>query len=316
MGTKIEWAEETWNPIIGCSKVSPGCTNCYAERMAGRLANISAQVENYGNVVNWQDDEEPHEIKALGKWTGKTHFVESALEKPIHWKKPRTIFVCSMGDLFHETVSFNDILEVMYIIDRCPQHTFLLLTKRPERMHEFFTSWVPNPFWINGDYLPNVWLGVTAENQEMANERIPILLDIPAAKRFVSIEPMLGPVEFPKVPMTRSAKLDIIMQRTSLDWIICGGESGPKARPMHPNWARSIRDQCVAAKIPFMFKQWGEWVDEFHPSAVHGKHKITDRFVDITSDGQDYKGVYMYNVGKKAAGRKLDGKIWNQKPEI
>ena len=334
MGTKIEWAEETWNPIIGCSKVSPGCDHCYAEKMAGRLANMGQAP--YMHVVREKltttDHMSPPELDYfLGKWRGKTYVKDhKAFQKPLHWKKPRTIFVCSMGDLFHETVSFNDILEVMHIIDKCPQHTFLILTKRPQRMHEFFTDWVPNPFWINGDFLPNVWLGVTAENQEMADERIPILLDIPAAKRFVSIEPMLGPVNLRELqPLNSNLVYDSIFGReyhnyqqsdwysksfNKLDWVICGGESGPGARPIHPDWVRSIRDQCSNACTPFMLKQRGEWVDEFHPLAIHGKYPISDQFINITSIG-DYSGVYMYKVGKKKAGRELEGKIWNQKPE-
>ncbi len=266
MATKIQWAEETWNPVVGCSKVSPGCNNCYAERMAKRLCAMGQ--ENYFPVVN------------PGGWTGKTHLVESALSKPLHWKKPRTIFVCSMGDLFHESISFNDILEVMYIIHRCPQHTFLFLTKRPQRMHEFFTDWIPNPFWIHIDNMQNVWLGVTAENQEQADKRIPILLQIPAAKRFVSIEPMLGPIDL------KTEWIEDELQAfggnganyfNSLGWVICGAESGPNRRDMSLCWVDSLKDQCVNAGVSFFFKQ-------------------------------------MYQGNKKIKMPELDGQIWNQTP--
>lgn len=320
MGTKIEWAEETWNPIIGCSKVSPGCTNCYAERMANRLVGMGQ--EPYNNVMEARIGQTP-------KWNGKTHFVESALEKPLHWKKPRNIFVCSMGDLFHETVSFKDLHWIFSVIAKCSQHIFMVLTKRPETMAQYFRTVYPE-YEPGSAPIPNLWLGVTAENQEMADERIPILLDIPAAKSFVSIEPMLGPVD---LQVLRSQKSNLVYDsllgreyhnykqsdwwcKSSgyLDWVICGGESGPGARPMNPSWVISLRDQCQASKVPFMFKQYGEWVGEFHPEATH-KHQESSIFADINEDNTDYRGVYMYKVGKKKAGRELDGQIWDQKPE-
>ena len=252
----------------------------------------------YTEVVQGKSDY----TKFYGKWNGTTHFVESALEKPLHWKKPRTIFICSMGDLFHESVPFEWINKVFSITQKCPQHTFLVLTKRPERMRHYFEY-----VGIKYPYL-NVWLGVTAENQEAADKRIPILLQIPAAKRFVSIEPMLGPVDL--------YKQNNMVLGFHLDWVICGGESGPRARPMHPTWIRDTRDQCNRVGIPFFFKQWGEWVDEFHPLAILGKCKQSDQFVKKvqTPYGPDYKGVYMYRVGKKKAGHLLDGEEWREKP--
>ncbi len=233
MSTKIEWAEETWNPIIGCSHASPGCDHCYAERMAGRLSNIPAQYENYSKVVRWGQHPKTDMYYGLGQWNGETHLVEFAIQKPFHWKKPRRIFICSMGDLFHETVPFEWIDKVMVWATIATQHTFMVLTKRPERMKEYFSrereeiadglekacydigiSFDDDPdsaacyVWnrINGVTakettgwpLTNLWIGVTAENQEQADKRIPILQHIPAAKRFVSIEPMLGPVDLIK----------------------------------------------------------------------------------------------------------------------
>lgn len=314
--TKIEWTEETWNPIIGCSKVSLGCDHCYAERMANRLAHIKATAPHYGIAVK------------DGRWTGKTLIgAESALEKPLHWKKPRTIFVCSMGDLFHESVPYEWVNEVWGIMERCTQHTFQVLTKRPEMLVDYLS----NALIYNHGILPNVWLGVTAENQEQADKRIPILLQIPAAKRFVSIEPMLGPVDLSQINISidRTITHNVLTgipydwdygeeipenRIDGLDWVICGGESGPRARPMHPGWAISLRDQCVEAGVPFFFKQWGEWVDEFHPAVIHGKHEISDQFVKLDDDLMDYRGVYMYRVGKKKAGHLLDSKEWRERP--
>ena len=296
MGTKIEWAEETWNPIIGCSKVSLGCDNCYAEKMATRLAAIAIKHVRPGL-------EYPKVIFGR-KWNGQTHLVESALEKPFKWKKPRTIFVCSMGDLFHESVPFEWIDKVIDVITECPQHTFLLLTKRPEVLKQYSE-------YNMDEAIPNIWLGVTAENQEQADKRIPILLNIPAAKRFVSIEPMLGPIDLQKRIIVTGAGMKIYNSFSwieKLDWIICGGESGSGARPIHPAWVRSLQGQCKEADIPFMFKQWGEW----HPN----HHSISRPDLNYEQKDLLFKdGMAMCRVGKKKAGRELDGKIWNQKPE-
>ena len=237
MSTKIEWTDETRNPIVGCTKISPGCKHCYAEIMARRLSGMPLQSPKYSMVIY------------EGKWSGNTFMDETALEKPFSWKKPRRIFVCSMGDLFHESVPFSWIIEVMFVIRGNPQHTFQILTKRPLRMHEFFTECASNPFFIDRGDLPNLWIGVTAENQEQANKRIPLLLDIPNVKRFVSIEPMIGPIS-----LNSGHLLDI---PSSINQVILGGETGPGARPMHPDWVTHIRDQCVEANVPFFFKSWG-----------------------------------------------------------
>lgn len=276
MSTKIEWCTETWNPIVGCTKVSPGCDHCYAERMAKRLKVMSEKFDGKGNNIFHRSASGPYAdvVSQNGRWNGRTTFIPSALEKPLSWKKPRMIFVCSMGDLFHDTVSFSNILEVMFIANKCPQHTFLLLTKRPERMKEFFTEWASNPFF---EPLPNVWLGVTAENQMRANERVPILLSIPAAKRFVSVEPMLTQIDlvnvFGDAPWTPGSR-----QLGFIDWVICGGESGPGARPMDPDWVRILQSVCHCAGVPFFFKGWG-------------------------------------GVNKKAAGALLDGKKYKEYPK-
>ena len=339
---KIDWLNmpgykgETWNPIIGCIKVSAGCKNCYAEKMAGRLANISSSTGQntwYRHVVKiddvWKKRQEGEQLKFLQKWNGQTHFVESALDKPLHWKKPRMIFVCSMSDLFHETTPYSQITQVINTIQACPQHIFILLTKRPEVMRDYFSKNPPLPFGI----LPNIWLGVTAENQETANERIPILLDIPAAKRFVSIEPMLSDVKLIQsyvdylngwnTEIYRNSKGEnepMQCHTEKLDWVICGGESGHNARPMHPDWVRSIKYQCKDANTPFFFKQWGEWekvgicgypVDDKkyydHPKSIR---------INIEG-GMGFHGesaIYMMKKGRSKTGSELDGNHYKEFP--
>jgi protein gp37 len=359
MSTKIEWTNETWNPVIGCDKISPGCDNCYAERMAARLANMG-QTETYGNVVTWGNSETPPEFSlANGQWCGKTHFVESALNKPLHWKKPRMIFVCSMGDLFHESVPFEWIDKVMTVIASCPQHTFQVLTKRPNRMKEWFEY--KDHLWKNEGMkgperirylawhnygkmieheefwpLQNLWLGVTAEDQKRADERIPILLQIPAVKRFLSIEPMLGAIDLLKeYPVGKGS----VTYGALLDWIICGGETGPGARPIHPDWVRSLRDQCIETNTPFFFKSWGEWytkwktlttgepVFKMYSSYLQFTQKLWvnkgDYCIDIKGKsckiGGDFKNAaypvaIMSKVRKKESGHLIDGKEWREMP--
>lgn len=294
MATKIDWTDETWNPIVGCSKCSAGCDHCYAEKMAFRLANMNACA--YREVVNGYD---PKDDPKAGKWNGKTAFVESALSKPLHWRTPRKIFVCSMGDLFHESVPFEWIDKVFAVMALCPQHTFQVLTKRPERMLEWYKSprrgkleaeaaaihnnvVIPElKYWP----LPNVWLGVTAENQEMAGKRIPILLQTPAALRFVRVEPMLGAVDI--IPyiggnaykckcekawhhtennrlQTHGRKQFCLYCETyadifpTLDWVIVGAESGARRRKCDHQWALSLVKQCKAAGVACFVKQLQE----------------------------------------------------------
>ena len=328
MTTKIEWTDESWNPVAGCSKVSDGCKNCYALRMAYRQAAMGN--ENYRNVLK-QKGIYP------AAWNGKTVCIESKLTEPLHWRKPRKIFVCSMSDLFHESVPFDFIDRIMAAMVLCPQHTFQILTKRPERMLEFFsfTGRIKEWEWP----LPNVWLGVTAENQEMADKRIPLLLQTPAAKRFVSIEPMLGAIQMSYdvddgYSQPWSWLSDDWGNKDTLDLVICGGESGTGARPMHPDWARSLRDQCEAAGVPFFFKQWGKyrhgrswtkdgkivWMEYAHTCR---KEIITPwpyplqkfQAIHITDFGNVSQmlhfactDAWMSPVGKKKAGHLLDGK--------
>jgi protein gp37 len=314
MSTKIEWCTETWNPIVGCTKVSPGCDHCYAERMANRLKSMSEKYDGKGKNIFHRSatGKYSHVISEKGKWNGKTHFDEADFKKPSRWKKSRMIFVCSMGDLFHESIS-DELIDEIFLAMRFyyRRHLFLILTKRPERMHAYYRGMAKG-----GDVepLPNLWLGVTAENQAQANKRVPILLSIPAAKRFVSVEPMLTQVDLvncygdtPWTPGTR--------QLGFIDWVICGGESGPGARPMHPEWVRFLQSECHCAGVPFFFKQWGEWlpsydfgerleemVKNFPKCIIRKRHEFPD-------------GINMYKVGKKAAGSLLDGKEYKQYPK-
>lgn len=298
MPTKIEWAEETWNPVTGCSPISEGCRNCYAARMAKRLA---------GRCGYPADD--PFRVTLHPERLGE----------PLRWKEPRRVFVCSMGDLFHEDVPRWMRFEVMDIILQAKQHTFLILTKRPANMKEFF-EWYYSKAGRTIETIKNLWLGVTAENQQRADERIPILLQIPAAVRFVSVEPMLGPVD-----LSLSDGVDLSMSVgtglkpgksyliNSLDWVICGGESGSGARPMHPDWVRNLRNQCQEAGVPFFFKSWGEWMPSYQTGATFELSRLKTDEVVMSGPGH---GVVMKKVGKKAAGRLLDGQEWNQYPEV
>ena len=313
--TKIDWADKVWNPVTGCTKVSAGCKNCYAERMAKRLAGRAGYPEDGFKVTL-------HPEK---------------LFEPLRWKKPSRIFVCSMGDLFHEDVSDEFLFDVTRrIVDS--RHTFLILTKRPARM----AAVICETGFIGS--LPNVWFGVSVEDQETADERIPLLLEPVAeifenelgegagitGRRFVSYEPALGPIDFTPFlkgeckycngeggntgcPCAGSGK------GPRIDWLIMGGESGPGARPMHPDWARSVRDQCKAAGVPFFFKQWGEWAQLDDNTAV-STHENTmgwahggwskGRYGSHTGE----KVVNMIRAGKSRAGCLLDGKEHKETP--
>jgi protein gp37 len=272
--TKIQWTDQTWNPIVGCSVVSPGCTNCYAMRMAGtRLRHTPA----YRGLTQGAR----HQASV---WNGKVRFLEERLTQPLKWRKPRRVFVNSMGDLFHENVADDDIDRVFAIMAMTPQHTYQVLTKRPERMRKYTSDpAVAGRIWdaavrLDCEFhlpeshpgyrvlldgagfrlpLPNIWLGTSVEDQKRANERIPHLLNTPAAVRFLSMEPLLEEVDLYRggFSFLHRIKSPTGKQHERLDWIICGGESGPSARDMDPAWARSLRDQCQAAGVPFFMKQ-------------------------------------------------------------
>jgi protein gp37 len=272
--------------------------------------------------------QEKHAYREKSGWTGETAFVKSQLEKPLHWKRPRAIFVCSMGDLFHESVPFELIDKVFAVMALCPQHRFMLLTKRPERMAEYFLSALP---WRGGKPYENIWIGTSVEDQQTANERIPHLLKCPAALRYLSVEPMLGEIDIKSIkykniyhphtgefiaslycnPLTgwcATSEYSATENGPKVGWVICGGESGHNARPMHPNWVRKLRDQCQNAQVPFMMKQWGEW----HPNCL-----CTGTFKHCKTTARPMPGSrgVMFRCGKHA-GRMLDGVIHDEYPEV
>jgi protein gp37 len=267
----IAWTDETWNPIRGCSRVSEGCRHCYAVRMAARFCGPG---QPYEGLIRWPMDLLHEDASGPPRWNGVVRLVVEKLADPLRWRRPRRIFVNSMSDLFHEELTDWQIAAVFGVMAAAPWHTFQVLTKRPQRMKDWFT-WVdvmakrcervfpddsqgwrsqhivtsrarhygaPSSVQPSGDAwpLPNVWLGVSAENQAAADERIPLLLECPAAVRWVSAEPLLGPID---------------VNTVLLDWVVVGCESGPGARPMLLDWVRSIRDQCADADTKFFFKQ-------------------------------------------------------------
>jgi protein gp37 len=278
--TNIEWTDETWNPVRGCRRVSPGCQNCYAERMATRLSGPGQAYAGLVDVPKRHSQTNSATTGVRGKWNGTGRFIEDQLAAPLHWRKPRRVFVNSMSDLFYEAFTDAQIAEVFAIMAACPQHTFQVLTKRAKRMYDWFSDperppttgrrlWNTSAKDALGHHfgpwpLPNVWMGVSAENQECADERVRLLHQVPAAVRFISYEPALAPVKFPlRAAMAVVKSVDepagtaIIgdLRRVKIDWLIAGAESGPGARPMDEDWVRSVRDQCQAAGTAFFYKQ-------------------------------------------------------------
>ncbi len=313
--TGIEWTDATWNPIRGCTPVSDGCRNCYAAGVAYRFGQNLG--DPYYGLADWRG--------GRAVFNGKIMRVPSALTIPMRWRKPRRIFVNSMSDLFHDDVPDEFIARVFAVAHFAPRHTFQILTKRPERAVEWFKRWDGSSIvaesmddlltekhfhrdlsrMVRGFPwpLPNVWLGVSVENQAAADTRIPHLLECPAAVRFLSCEPLLRPVKLTDVYRIRAGaavSYNALSGRNNngfnpisprkegarIDWVIAGGESGPNARPMHPDWARSLRDQCEEAGVAFLFKQFG---------AYNERGEL---------------------VGKKAAGRVLDGRVHDGYPTL
>lgn len=343
-GTKIEWTDATINAINGCSVVSPGCTNCYAMRLAG--TRMQHHPSRAGLTIP---------SKAGPVWTGDVRLSETALLQPLHWKRPRRIFWNAHGDMFHPNVPEEWIDRCFVVMALTPQHTHQVLTKRSQRMKEYFLkqqslkrSQLVEKFpelkaaeenialWM----LKNVWLGVSVEDQPRADARILDLLATPAAVRFLSVEPMLGPIDleypstlFPGGPLyccsghecgCRGMPTDPPLIH-GINWCIVGGESGPGARPMHPDWARSLRDQCQNAHVAFHFKQWGNWRPPLSEAEAYDTSKgragsppafivAQDGTVHCYENDHAIGGKVMFNVGKKAAGRLLDGRLWDEMP--
>ena len=293
--TTIEWTNKTWNPLTGCTKISPGCSNCYAERMAKRLAGRFG----YPEAPN-QFDVTIHDDR---------------LRVPFHWRKPRMIFISSMGDLFHEHVPLDFILKVLTAIQDLPRHTFQILTKRPKRMALTFQR--------HRSYatLPNLWLGVSVEDPAHLY-RILDLISCPAPVRFVSFEPLLAPIDLCQPVGFNPANLII----DHLQWVIAGGESGPGARPMHPAWVQDLSDQCQASGVDFFFKQWGAWAPlrsilsttpTFQPNGNATRKLMSYRPpADAGPPSSNAQHAVMYRVGKKRAGRPRDGRERNEMPTI
>lgn len=299
--TSIEWTDHTFNPWWGCAKVSPGCVHCYAETWAKRT----------GHGGTWG-------AKGERRKFGEKHWAE-----PLKWNRQaeaegrsQRVFCASMADVFEDHPALPEERERLWrLIEDTPHLDWQLLTKRPENIARMIPpSWLEEP-------RENVWYGTSVATQEWADKRIPVLLHTPAAVRFISAEPLLGPVDLgyrEPCDHPRRPCLDIGCWR-ALDWVICGGESGPGARPMHPDWARSLRDQCVAAGVPYFFKQWGAWSPE---APERGPRKAV-----VWSDGQgpfdqpyphppeNVRPALMWQVGKKAAGRELGGRAWDEMPE-
>ena len=322
--TSIEWTNRSWNFLSGCTILTAGCTNCYAMKMAARIERMNPGLDHYRGLTK--------PSKAGPVWTGKIGITEAKLTEPLRVKKPAKWFVNSMSDLFHEDVPDAIIDKAFAVMALCPHHTFQVLTKRSARMRDYLSrndvsllnnwakSFDPGTFRMTQHEveaylspfastehralykaeqvhapLPNVWLGVSAEDQKRADERIPDLLATPAAVRWISAEPLLGPVD-----LTRYFYAPLEMMR-ALDWVVVGGESGRGARPMHPDWVRSIRDQCTDARVPFFFKQWGEWFPEC-------QWEDNPELILPTSKGLLHLDqLQMHAVGKGRAGRLLDG---------
>ncbi len=407
----IEWTDATWNPVTGCTKVSPGCDHCYAETFAERWRGTPGHHFEHGFDVQLRPEK---------------------LDLPLRWKKPRKVFVNSMADLFHDDVPDEYIARIFAVMAATPEHTYQILTKRHARMRSMLNRGEPGTAGFFDDVetamadythadpvswpLPNVWLGVSVEDQQWANIRIPALLDTPAAVRWISAEPLLGPIDLnqwipPLSPMDPASApktwaewtwpawvptgirepvekfwmerwgrgphawmrnmheqgapafgatvtLDdgfgpnaskitgryvhawnnigrivhddgtfsytsfgprSVRENQSLNWVVVGGESGPGARPMHPAWARSIRDQCLAASVPFLFKQRGQWTwSDPGPGCSEPTTYVSRESGEVTdeeralADGGDWQGVW--KVGKGRAGRTLDGELWDQYP--
>lgn len=326
--TNIAWTDATWNPTTGCSHVSAGCSGCYAERMAPRL-HAMGQTDAY-TTLPWTAQNAKENV----------FLHPDRLQLPMSWKKPKRIFVNSMSDVFHERIPVEFIVKIFQTMANCPQHIFQILTKRPERMQkilsdESFWQQIPHvlgkPPVMNarGFYykpecynpmdfkaLKNVHLGTSAEDERWYQERWPYVVNTPAFVRWLSLEPLLGPIELS------------IGRFNQIDWVVVGGESGPRARPMNPAWARALRDECQMRRIPFHFKQWGEWAPMSEEREGYIRAEAPDDMVDrvifpngahmfvIINGNNGIDATLIHRYGKMAAGRELDGRTWDEWPDM
>lgn len=350
--SNIEWTDATWNPVVGCTMVSPGCAHCYAEVMGARLKAMAVADSAAGKDAG----RKRHYVDAIGensKWSGQLVPVPEALGDPLRWKRPRKVFVNSMSDLFHQDVPFEFIAKCFAVMVLAEQHTFQVLTKRDGTLR-IWAEWLqfhwPSLFPhgnppdeldanvvldfledadigrpVSADDFPppwppqNVLVGVSIEDQKRAS-RFDAVCELGEAgwRTMVSLEPLLGPVVIPERYLALGDRA----------WVIVGGESGHGARPMHPDWPRAIRDQCVAAGVPFFFKQWGEWQNGscgqgdretavlnngrfVFPDTMAGREQLDG---DLQGEWSRFNPTSMSKVGKHVAGRMLDGREWSQFP--
>jgi protein gp37 len=327
--TGISWTDSTFNPWRGCTKVSPGCTNCYAETLSHRNPSVLGEWGDKGTRV----------VAAESYWRQPLKWERDAaydLERQNAGARRTRVFCASLADVFEDRPDLQlPRARLFGLIEQTPHLDWLLLTKRPENIEPILMEiqanggkYEPDPWalagaWIiDGNPPANVWLGVSVEDQQYADERIPLLLRLPAAVHFLSVEPLLGRVDL-TIPVPEMNVEAFPCDTHDLDWVIVGGESGANAKPMHRQWARDLRDQCVTAGVPFFFKQWGEWApgDESFDqrlgvAKIHAANQESAvRFV--AADGSEFgTNEPMFRVGKTAAGDLLDGVQWHQFPEV
>lgn len=312
--SKIEWTHHTFNPWWGCARVSPGCEHCYAEAFAKRVGRAKWGVNEDRVVTSDKNWREPLKWNAAAEKAGERH----------------RVFCASMADVFESKSELAHWREALWdLIEKTPRLDWLLLTKRPENVASLA------PWGLN--WPRNVWLGTTVEDQKRAEERIPILLRIPAAVRFLSCEPLLGPLTLRDYMLPKSAGIgcwhgghlhpwepgercppSLDGQPGRIDWVIVGGESGPGSRPMHPDWARSLRDQCASAGVAFHFKQWGQWSEiDYNRESPPGDRQ-GERYLNLAG-GHGFQGKQVVRIRtghKKENGRLLDGRTWDEFPEV
>lgn len=322
--SNIEWTDHTFNPWIGCTKVSPGCAHCYAEARDKR--HLIEKVDHWGKGA-------PRLHTSASNWRQPLKWNQANAECGVRSAERRQrVFCASLGDWLDDEVPIEWLADLLKLIHETPNLDWLLLTKRPENFNRRLAGvfdWFQSgdgpvkrfaAAWLFGEFPANVWIGTTVEDQTRADERIPELLKIPARIRFLSCEPLLGPVD---LAFSAFNGADSFGGMPGIHWVICGGESGGGARPMHPQWARGLRDQCTRAEVPFFFKQWGEWgrITAYCARGC-GDHPTLPGYMDdnyrihYLRDDQVLTPItgVLTRLGKHAAGRQLDGRDWSEFP--